>query len=66
MSELNLLTKSLYMKKILFLTGMAILLSTSGCIVAGGDGRDHHARYEHHDDGPAAVVVVARPVVVIH
>jgi hypothetical protein len=51
------------MKKILFLTGMAVLLSTTGCIFAGGDGRDHggrdrHARDYHHDDGPSAVVVI--------
>ena len=54
------------MKKILFLAGMAALISTSGCIVPVRDGSEH-ARYEHHDDvivGPPVVVVPA-PVVVV-
>ncbi len=54
------------MKKILFLSGMVILLSTTGCIFPGG-GRGGHARYEHHDAvlvGPPAVVVRAPEVVV--
>jgi hypothetical protein len=54
------------MKKILFLTGMITLFSTTGCIFPGGD-RGGHARYEHHDEvlvGPPAVVVRAPAVVV--
>jgi hypothetical protein len=54
------------MKKILFLSGIITLLTTTGCIVPEG-GRDGHARYEHHDDvivGPPAVVVRAPEVVV--
>jgi len=54
------------MKKILYLTGMFLLLSTTGCIFPG-DGRDGHARYEHSDDmfvGPAAVEVPGPAVVV--
>jgi hypothetical protein len=47
------------MKKILFLSGIAALLTTTGCIVPEG-GRDGHARYEHHDE-----VVVGPPVVVV-
>jgi hypothetical protein len=54
------------MKKILFLSGMVALLSTTGCIFPGGE-RGGHARYEHHDEvraGPPAVVVRAPEVVV--
>jgi hypothetical protein len=54
------------MKKILYLIGIATLLSTTGCIVADG-GHGGHARYERHDAvivGPPAVVVRA-PVVVV-
>ncbi|MGA9778186.1 MAG: hypothetical protein WBS33_07935 [Verrucomicrobiia bacterium] len=54
------------MKRILFLTGMVTLLSTTGCIFPGGGGREH-ARYEHHDAvvvGPPAVVVRVPEVVV--
>ena len=47
------------MKKILYLTGIVTLLSTTGCIFPGGGGRGH-ARYEHHDD-----VIVGPPVVVV-
>lgn len=54
------------MKKILYLSGIVTLLSTSGCIVPEG-GQGGHARYEHHDDvivGPPAVVVRVPEVVV--
>jgi hypothetical protein len=54
------------MKKILYLTGIVALLSTTGCIFPEGE-RGGHARYEHHDDvivGPPAVVVSAPEVVV--
>jgi len=54
------------MKKILFLTGMITLLSTTGCIFPGGE-RHEQARYEHHDEvlvGPPAVVVSVQEVVV--
>jgi hypothetical protein len=47
------------MKKILFLTGIVSLLTTTRCIFPEG-GRGGHARYEHHDAvvvGPPAVVV---------
>jgi hypothetical protein len=47
------------MKKIMYLAGMAALLSTSGCIVADG-GHGGHAEYDHHD-----AVVVGPPVVVV-
>jgi hypothetical protein len=47
------------MKMVLLFIGVIALLSTSGCIVAD-DGRDRHARYEHHDD-----VIVGPPVVVV-
>ncbi len=53
------------MKKILFLTGIVSLLSTTGCIFPEG-GRGGRARYEHHDAvvvGPPAVVVRAPEVV---
>ncbi|MGB7746257.1 MAG: hypothetical protein WBN75_03115 [Verrucomicrobiia bacterium] len=53
------------MKKILFLTGMITLLTTTGCIFPGGERHDEHARYENHDDvivGPPAVVVRAPEV----
>ena len=56
------------MKKIMFLTGIVSLLSTTGCIFPGGERGGHeHARYEHHDDvivGPPAVVVRVPEVVV--
>jgi len=59
---------SLAMKKILYLTGIVTLLSTTGCIFPGGEGRGHeHARYEHHDDvivGPPALVVRPPEVIV--
>jgi hypothetical protein len=48
------------MKKILYLTGMATLLSATDCLVTDG-GRHGHARFEHHDD-----VIVGPPVVVVH
>jgi predicted RNA binding protein YcfA (HicA-like mRNA interferase family) len=48
------------MKKILCLTGIIALLSTTGCIFPGGD-RGGHARYEHHDEAR-----VVSPVVVVH
>ncbi|MGC9940440.1 MAG: hypothetical protein ABSE48_01325 [Verrucomicrobiota bacterium] len=54
------------MKKILYLTGIITLLSTTGCIVPEGD-RGGHARYEHSDGysaGPPAVVVRSPEVVV--
>jgi hypothetical protein len=54
------------MKKILYLTGIATLLSTTGCIFPGGD-RGGHARYEHHDAavvGPPVVEVRAPELVV--
>jgi hypothetical protein len=49
------------MKKILLLTGIISLLTTTGCLVSDG-GRHGHARYEHRDEvivGPPAVVVRA-------
>ena len=56
------------MKKILFLTGIATLLSTTGCLVSeGGRGGHGHARYEHRDEvivGPP-VLVVRPPVVIV-
>ena len=48
------------MKKILYLTGIIALLSTTGCIFPGGD-RGGHARYEHHDEAR-----VVSPEVVVH
>ena len=54
------------MKRILLLTGLCSLLSTTGCIFPEG-GRGGHARYEHHDAvvvGPPAVVVRVPEVVV--
>lgn len=54
------------MTKILLLTGIATLLSTTGCIFPEG-GRRGHARFEHHDEvvvEPRAVIV-APPVVVV-
>jgi hypothetical protein len=48
------------MKKILFLTGIISLLTTTGCIFPGGERHDEHARYENRDAvivGPPAVVV---------
>jgi hypothetical protein len=45
------------MKKIPYLTSIAALLSTTGCIFPEGDRGGHeHAGYEHHDD-----VVVGPP-----
>jgi hypothetical protein len=53
------------MKKILFLTGIIALLSTTGCIVADGGRRDH----VYYDRRPAVVVgvpeVVVRPAPVV-
>ncbi len=56
------------MKKILYLSGIVILLSTTGCIFPRGDrdGRGH-GRYERHNAaivGPWAVVVRAPELVV--
>jgi hypothetical protein len=54
------------MKKILLITGMLALLSTTGCIFPEGGGRGH-ARYERHDAvvvGPPAVVVRPPEVIV--
>jgi hypothetical protein len=51
------------MKKILLLTGLVTLLTTTGCLVSDGGwhGRERgHARYEHHDD-----VIVGPPVLVV-
>jgi hypothetical protein len=62
------------MKKILLLTGLVSLLSTTGCLVSEGGGHGH-ARYEHHDAvivGPPVVEVrvpvveVRPPVVIVH
>ena len=63
------------MKKILFLASIVSLVSTTGCIVPGGERggeRHEHARYEHHDEiivGPPVVVrppeVIVRPPEVI-
>jgi hypothetical protein len=53
------------MKKILLLSGVITLLTTTGCLVS--DGGRGHARYERHDDvvvGPPAVVVAVPEVVV--
>ncbi len=47
------------MKKILFLTGIVTLLTTSGCLVSDGGRRD----YGRHERGPE--VRVAAPVVVV-
>jgi hypothetical protein len=57
---------SQFMKKILYLIGIAGLLSTTGCLVSDGGGHGH-ARYEHNDAvvvGPPAVVVRVPEVVV--
>ena len=57
----------LNMKKILFLTGIISLLTTTGCIFPQGGRHDEHARYEHHDAvivGPPVVEVRAPEVVV--
>jgi hypothetical protein len=54
------------MKKILFLTGIISLLTTTGCIFPEGGGREH-ARYESHPEvmvGPPPVEVRAPEVVV--
>jgi hypothetical protein len=55
-----------YMKKLLLLATFISLVSTTGCIVPGGDRHDH-ARYEHHDAvivGPPAIVVRPPEVIV--
>ena len=52
------------MKKILFLASIVSLVSTTGCIVPGGDRHDH-ARYEHHDEVIVGPPVVVRPPEVI-
>jgi len=49
------------MKKILYLTGIVTLLTTSGCIVPEGGRHEHARRYEHHD-----AVIVRPPAVVVH
>ena len=52
------------MKKILFLSGIITLLTTTGCLVADG-GRHGHGGYARHSDvivGPP-VVEVRAPVV---
>jgi hypothetical protein len=52
------------MKKILLLTSVITLLTTSGCLVSDGRGHegfhdeDRHEHVEHHED-----VVVAPPVI---
>lgn len=54
------------MKKILYLSSIVTLLSTTGCIVPV-NGRGGDARYQHHDNviaGPPAVVVGVPEVVV--
>jgi hypothetical protein len=55
-----------YMKKILLVSSVITLLTTSGCIV--DDGHRGHAGYGRHDDvvvaGPA--VVVRPAVIVVH
>ena len=48
------------MKKILLLSGVIALLSTTGCIVAE-DGRHEHGGYEHHSEA----VIVGPPIVVV-
>lgn len=62
------------MKKILLLTGLVSLFSTTGCLVSEG-GRHGHARYEHHDAvivGPPVVEVrvpvveVRPPAIIVH
>jgi hypothetical protein len=54
------------MKRILFLTGIISLLTTTGCIFPEGEGHGH-ARYESHPEvmvGPPPVVVRVPEVVV--
>jgi len=48
------------MKKILLLTAITTLLSTTGCLVSDG-GRHEHARFERRNE-----VIVGPPVVVVH
>jgi hypothetical protein len=60
---------SLTMKKVLYLSGIAVLLSTTGCIFPRGDrdGWHGHGRYERHDTAvvePRAVVMRAPELVV--
>jgi hypothetical protein len=53
-------------EKILYLSGIVTLLSTTGCIVPM-NGRGGDARYEHHDNviaGPPALVVSVPEVAV--
>jgi hypothetical protein len=57
------------MKKIVCLTGILTLLSTTGCLVSEGGWHEHHGheRYEHRSEvivGPPPIVVRA-PVVVV-
>ena len=50
------------MKKILLITVVISVLTTTGCIVPGGDGGWHgHSRHEYHSG-----VIVGPPVVVVH
>jgi hypothetical protein len=54
------------MKRILLLTGIISLLTTTGCIFPEGGGHEH-ARYENHPEvmaGPPSVEVRAPEVVV--
>jgi hypothetical protein len=54
------------MKRVLFLTGIIALITTTGCIVPEGE-RHGHARYERHPEvivGPPAVVVRPPEVIV--
>ena len=46
------------MKKILFLTGVITLLTTTGCIFPGGE-RHERARYERHEEIRVDAPVVA-------
>jgi hypothetical protein len=54
------------MKRILLLTGVITLITTSGCLVSDGRrhggyrGEDRHEHFEHHDE-----VIVTHPVVVV-
>jgi hypothetical protein len=48
------------MKKILLLSGVIALLSTTGCLVAE-DGRHEHGGYERHSEA----VIVGPPIVVV-
>ena len=55
------------MKTLLFISGIILLLGTSGCLVAD-DGRRHHDRDYGHADVIVAppVVVVRPPEVIVH